>query len=477
MGESGQMDRKQIATYLLIAVLFVLAFLLIYAALQVYGPQWDVIVRYLQGKTLVNFLTHNVSAQAAFSSGFSNNLLYYFEPYREPLSIPIFALLTLFFQNSILVYMLVTLALYAFAFYKLSKELKIDPLLAFSVFLNVYLIMFLFLANGGEGLSVAMALIGFIYLLRKDSKSGLFFGLAGLAKYPSIITFPLVFFLGNKKKIVKALSLEVLTVFIWGVVFDYLVYGSLFYSYVLSLTSSNVLSSASTIYMSADISIVFYPMLFGAIGLVVFALKKLKPKIVLSYKTKIFAAFIVLTAVVFIVLAQHNDQYTQARYGYLLSIALLIPALWVLNLASQKVRYLRYMVAALSATMLLTATIYGVYGADTSALQYNQPGNGNTIFSHAGAELTSLGFSGCRYMSNAWVPMLYSSYNTYAPFIEYYTMPPSNYSLQQEQYPIVVFKYGGVPSSYIVNLNSSKLVYNDSNISIYLPQNVKCYTN
>jgi len=36
-------------------------------------------------------------------------------------------------------------------------------------------------------------------------------------------------------------------------------------------------------------------------------------------------------------------------------------------------------------------------------------------------------------------------------------------------------KWTGVPKSFIINLNQSKLVYDDQNVSIYLPRNASCY--
>ncbi len=155
-------------------------------------------------------------------------------------------------------------------------QLKLlNKLILFSAFANSYIIYFLFVPNGGEGFSIIFVLLALVYLLRKKSVSGLFFGLAGLAKYPSLILFPLVLFLGDKKKILKAIAFEILTVLAWGAI-DYFLYGIPFYSYFESAAAAGIISGPSVISILAVVQVLAYPIGFAAIGIVILVLTKIK---------------------------------------------------------------------------------------------------------------------------------------------------------------------------------------------------------
>jgi hypothetical protein len=496
----------------LIAVIVILSVLIIYTVIHLAGPSWDMSVRYLAGRTLLNFLTHKISLRSAFVGEFSNNLLYYFEPYREPLSMPIFAALSIFFQKPIFSYIVLMFAGYLFALYEFGKEFKIDRLIIFSVFLNSYALYFLFIPNGGEGLSIIFVLAGLVYLLRKKAVSGLFFGIASLAKYPSIILFPLVLLLGDKKKIRQAIALEFLMVLLWGGL-DYIAYGVPFYSYFESMTSAGMISGPSAVSLMSLVEVVAYPAVFAAIGVAVLLLKKGRAGFRVDCTSKVLIAFIALAGLCYLAILPHNDPTTQARYGYLLATALLASSALVLSRAVKRAPPLKYLVA-LGAIIVLAYALYATYAVNNNpAVAYYNFDNHDGIYAHAGEALGSLNFSGCRFVSNAWVPMVYAGYDAYSPFILYTsavitpivehllagnalnptngtintiigTVTPHNSTLsyaayvkEEKEYPIVVFRYTGVPSSFIINLNESRLAYIDQNFSIYMPQNASCYKN
>lgn len=502
--------KRSILDFLLLAIIAILPIIIFYTILHFSGPQWDIIVRYLEGRTFVNFLTHNIPVRNAFVGEFQNNLLYYFEPYREPLAIPIFALLSLFFGKSVLPYIIVVYAGFLLALYELSKELKIDKLIMFSVFVNSYVIYFFFVLNGGEALSLIFALLGFVYLLRKRAISGAFFGIAAIAKYPSILLLPLVLLLDGKRKKIEALVLGLIPIFIWGGI-DYLLYNVPFYSYFESLSAAGTFSGASAISLISIAKVFAYPILFIAIGIVFFLINKEKLKIKFDYTAKVFAAFVAIAAVCYFIVIPHNDPSTQARYGYLLATALFIIAAPIINSASKKAKraWIKYFVAVIAIVILAYAAYSTYIYNNNPAVIYYSAGNTNSIYVHAGSELASLGYGNCRFVSNAWVLMIYSGYDAYSPFILYSsntispvvqkitdttgissnnvnsvsqiyrphnsTLNYTTYLNEEREYPIVVLKYTGVPSSLIVNLNSSRLVYQDQNISIYLPENASCY--
>ena len=67
----------------LIALLIAIPIITFYVILATQGPSWDMTARYLNGRTLLNFIVHGGSAHSAFAGEYSNNLVLYFEPYRE----------------------------------------------------------------------------------------------------------------------------------------------------------------------------------------------------------------------------------------------------------------------------------------------------------------------------------------------------------------------------------------------------------
>jgi hypothetical protein len=497
------------AELVLIAALAVLPLLIFYTVIHLSGPAWDMGVRILQGRAFLNFFSHRVSLQAAFGGEAyqgANNLLYYFEPYREPLEIPIFAFLQLFFNRPALPYMILVYALYLLALNKLAKTIKADRLILFALMTNSYIAYFLFIPNGGEALSVVLAIVGLAYLLEEKARSGLFFGLASLAKYPSICLFPLVLLIPDRKKMLTALALEILMVLLWGVVVDYSVYGIPFYSYLVSLGAANVVSGASPIALSALINVFAYPAFFLAVAGALLLVFKKKISLKLDYRAKVLLGFAALSLLCYVAILPHNDPFTQARYGYLAATSLLVLAAVALSKAAAPNHVIRYAVAILSVGLLLYAVWLSYASNSNPTSSYYNFDSANGIYINGGSELATLGFSGCRFISNAWVPMIYSGYPAYSPFVLYagnstvqileqtaarlgpgvkgiildvsknqFAVTNATYREQEARYPILVFSYTGVAQSFILNLNSSRLAYFGQNFSVYLPQNVTCY--
>ncbi|MDE1856903.1 MAG: hypothetical protein KGH98_02345 [Candidatus Micrarchaeota archaeon] len=476
---------------LLAALLVILPIAIFYTIITYAGPSWDIIARYLNGRTFDSFLTHGISAQAAFLGEFTNNALYYFEPYREPLSTPIFAILTPLFHNPILPYIIVVYALYLLSARVLFKELKIDWLIGLAGITNTFLVFFLFVPNGGEGLAAIFIFLGLAFLLRKSPLSGLFFGLAGIAKYPALILLPLVLFLKDKKLIALAILLELLPVLAWGLI-DYAVYGVPFYSYSQSISDSNTAAMPTGVYASSVVGVIAFPLAFTAAAALFFAAKRCRFRLRLDYAQKVLIAFVALSGLGYAAILPHNDPVTQMRYGFLFSLALLVAAVVLLCRATKDMWWPRYAVAAAMSVALLASLFYTYSTSNTVPVAYYNPDFNASIYSHAYSELAGLGFAGCRFVSNAWVPMVYAGYDAYSPFIAYGNgaLTPiaerllnssgngvnyTDYLKEELSYPIVVFAHIGVPESEILNLNSSRLAYSDANMSIYLPTDAGCY--
>ncbi len=470
------------------ALFLILPLLTIYFTWMAVGPQWDAIARYLNGRTLLNYLGGHVSPQLAFAGELSSNLVYYFEPYREPVSTPIFAFLNLFFKNPILPFMVLSFIAYFVVVYKLGRELKADTLLTLAAFINPYTVYFLFIPNGGEGLAVIFALLGIIYLLRKNQVSGLFFGLAFLSKYPAGVLFPLVLLLGEKKKTAEAIALELLAFVGWGAV-DWMLYGTPLSSYFQSLSNAGTLARTYFVSPIAILEVAGYPILLAAAVAVILFLRKKKLNLKIDYRSKVLIGFSLLSFIGYLIIVPHNGVFTQARYGFLFSVSLLLFVLFLLSSLtggkdSHKARYFVCVVSVL----LLIGELYIAYsvGSATNNRYYN-PNNGIGIFSHVEDELQLIGFGNCSVVSNAWIPMIYAGYNSYSPFYVGAPTPDvnrslaeegSNYSLlvkEKEEYPIVVFNIVGINPSLIPNLNGSSIAYSDKNVTIYLPRNVTCY--
>ena len=502
-------QERDIFELALLVLLAIIPILIFYTILHLSGPQWDLSVRILQGRSLVNFLTHSPSLHMAFGGEAylgANNMLYYFEPYREPLEIPIFGAMSSLFMYPALPYIVFIYILSLLALFRLAKTLKIERLILFAVMINSYVAYFLFVPNGGESLSVVLALFGIIYLLEKKARSGLLFGLASLAKYPSICLFPLVLLIPDKKKRTYAILLELLMVFIWGVLIDYALYGLPFYSYIESIGAAGVASGASAVSLFALFKVFAYPLLFILMAGALLLVFKQKFKIKIDYNTKVLFAFAALSLICYAIIVPHNDPFTQARYGYLVAVSLLVLAAVALNNVASVNRNIKYAIAVISICLLVYALWLAYASNNNAGTAYYNSDNANSIYVSAGSALGSVGFGGCKFISNAWIPMVYSGYNAYSPFVLYagngtvqiiqqttakfgpgvenfvlsmargqLQVLNASYRAQEERYPIVVFWYTGVPSSLILNLNTSRPAYTSQNLSVYLPQNATCY--
>ena len=454
-----------------LALLPVLFFLAVYL---VYGPYWDVVAHYLNGRTLVNLMGGGVNPLHVLSGENGYNLRYYFESYRAPAEYLMFALLSAAFENPILPYFLVAFAVLLFSILRLSEETGMDRTLLLVLFVNASVVFFWFVVNGEEVLSVIFAIFGTIYLLKDRPVSGAFFALSAMGKYPALILLPMVFLLTTRKKIAQGVALELLALLPF-IAFNCLLYGSPAATLALSLQDSVASSIPAAISWGAMLDVFGYPLALLALVLAFVTLYRKKavrlPKFSIRKMSRtelVLAALLALSAADFLLTAVYHDTVTQARYSYLLLFSLILIVAYALSPAvrgDERLRLALLGFGVLTFAAVILAACY--FPGNAARYNYNNP---DSVYSNASAALGRLGYGGCRVVSNAWVPLLYSGVDAYSPFAS-----PEHYDAAT--YPIVVFNNTGVSPSEIRNLGSSDVIYGGQDFYILAPKNVTCYRN
>jgi uncharacterized protein YuzB (UPF0349 family) len=493
----------------------ILLFLLVYF---LFGPYWDIISHYLNGRTIINLVGSNVNPLHVLSGENGYSLLYYFESYRAPISYLLFASLSTVFKNPILPYFIVAYALFLFSILEFSKETKIERSILLLLFINSSVIFFWFMVNGEEILSIIFAIFGTIYLIKDRPVSGLFFALSVLGKYPALVLLPMAFMLTTRKKMISGLVLELL-VMLPFLAFNYLLYGNPIATFVISFYASSSSNISAAISWDAMLNVFEYLLAFSiaALAFAKFYQKRVIKIPSLSFKKlnrteRIFAVLLVLSVADFFLTALYHDAITQTRYSYLLLFSLILIASYVLTPLLKDNEKLKLLLLCFGVLAFAAACLATFYSLNNSTVYYYNPNNPNSVYSNVSSVLNGLGYGNCRVISNAWVPLLYSNTDAYSPFVspEYYSQVVSKaYALinstkggilghiieeivnntiiignqntfpryDSDMYPIVEFRYIGVSPYQILNLNSSRVLYNGSDFVVLAPKNVTCYRN
>jgi hypothetical protein len=495
-------------------VLLPLLFFLV--AYLTYGPYWDVVAHYLNGKTIINLIGGNINPLHLLSGENGYNLRYYFEPYRAPVEYLLFAALSTVFKNPILPYFIVAYALFLFAILKLSEEARMDMALLLLLFVNASVVFFWFMVNGEEILSIIFAILGIVYLIKDRPVSGLFFALSVLGKYPALVLLPMVFLLTTRKKIVSGIAFELLALLPFFA-FNYLLYGFPITTLFLSFQASAASYIPAAVSWGAMLDVFGYPL---AILIIVVTFVRLCRKNAIKTPNlgfrkmdrteRILAVLLVLSVVDFFLTALYHDAVTQTRYGYLLLFSLILILAHALSPIVRADERLRLVLLCFGMLAFATVILTTAYGLNNGVAHYYNYDNPDSIYSNASAVLDGLGYGNCRVVSNAWVPLLYLNVDAYSPFAspEHYNASISqvfaitnsikvgasapllesatNNTLEivnqnsfprydSDAYPIIVFKHTGVSPGLIVNLNSSSVLYDGPDIAVLAPMNVTCY--
>jgi hypothetical protein len=163
-----------------------------------------------------------------------------------------------------------------------AKKLDVDPLILSSVMIGPYVMLVAVVYNGSEVLALGLALLSIGYAVQKQYKAGLWASLAGLAKYDALIMTPLVFLLGDRKNMAKAIALAVLVAIPW-LVFNFVLFGSPIQSYWTQIAEAQPQPGGIALFASLFASIVWYPLALFVIAAACLAypnrkrLKEIKP--------------------------------------------------------------------------------------------------------------------------------------------------------------------------------------------------------
>ncbi len=178
---------------------------------------------------LWDFYVYLMNGKYWFHNGF------YFELYRAPL-MPL--LLGIFGANlySEYIYIVFTSALFAYATYKLAKQININEIIFYALLLNVYTLIW-GLSEGTELLSLALLELGIYFVLKGKEVSGVPLALSVLARYTMAPYGILLLFQKNWKKIIFSIILFI------SVLTPWLVYNKIFFgNYFASIADSYALN-------------------------------------------------------------------------------------------------------------------------------------------------------------------------------------------------------------------------------------------
>ncbi|MEM0149437.1 MAG: hypothetical protein QXW10_00890 [Candidatus Micrarchaeaceae archaeon] len=458
---------------ILITVLIASAAILLVLFYMYFGPEWDLIAHYMNAKSLANpsFYGCLFSKNCVFAT---QDSAFYFEPFRAPLSSAFIAIFIIMAGSYALpAYVAFVFALFLASIYMLAKDMQLDLLITFSVFLSPFVLLFSLLANSTEMLSLSFAMVGIAMIARKSPWSGLFFGLASLSKYILLFSLPLLLLLRKPRKITAALVLFVLPILPWLAV-NKVAFGSFIFSYtnIFSIVNASVfttgisatalltiLSSAIAITIAAVIAMLY----FGK-GRLTFPAKDLRKSISNNIRIQAALLLLALSAASWLYIAYRRDVFTQTRFGYMLygSVALCLAIIFSSAAKVKRNSGIRFVIAVISIVMIFYSAI-GIWSTLGSgpALSIWNP-----VYSNAAHELDSLGYGNCDVVSNDWIYMLYYGVHAFSPFY------------MGNRYPIIVFynSYAATNPSLIANMRNSTAVFNNGNFSVLLPSNYTCFS-
>jgi hypothetical protein len=456
---------KQNFIILLALVLLVTATLFFILVYYISGPSWDLIEHSLNGMSLINPELYSSGAILARDVTLQGNNIYY-ETYRAPVSMVIFAIISLIARKPIFPYLVVLYIAFIAVVYKFSKDLKFDLVIAMSVLLNPYILSIMFIGNSTEILSIIFIMVSLALIIKKSPWAGFTLGIASMAKYPNLILLPAVLLLKKPEKIGKGIALELAALAPW-LLFNFILTGNPLMSYIRAYQV--VLSSAApaSFHYQALLSIFIYPIILAAL-LCALALRNrglgIKHSSTENEKMLAIGAFLALAVVQFLFIGGHYDVFTQVRFSYFMGLMALVALLYLLNGQQQLFKNAR-IIAVLIGIIALVVAIY-ILIASKGYIAYYNPNSNMSVYANAGAMLAKLGYGKCRIVSNSWIYMRYLGYSAYMP------IGLNNTSVS---YPAVIFKDVGVAAN-VYNISQSRTLYNNSNFSILLPHGYKCYT-
>lgn len=197
-------NKVLIIIFLLTVIFFIAQRLIVYS--------WDYTVYLLNAKHL-------------FNNGF------YFEILRPPLVPFILGIFGTIFGYTFfldILYILIVSALFLVGVYLLTKELKINTIIVYSMMFTPFVVSYA-LFTGTELLFLALLLIAIYFIIKNSFWAGLFLGLSALTRYTGIVFVAFIFFIKGWKNKILAFCLYLLSFLPWFI-FNKIRFGNFFAS-------------------------------------------------------------------------------------------------------------------------------------------------------------------------------------------------------------------------------------------------------
>ena len=378
----------------------------------------------------------------------------YFELLRGPLMPAILIPLSVFgWTASEYIFIIMISLLFLYSSIKLSDAAKIDRNIFYLFSLSPFVLFFGFI-NGTEILSIALLELFIAFLLQGKSYTGIFIGLAFLARYTMIIFLPLVILSGGKKKILKSLACFFVISIPW-LVYNFNKTSNMFSSFA----DSYALNVAFRQYIVQPVNyfdffvVVSFFLPFFIIGLV---------KILRSWKINNIQAFIkkekiniiFILIILFSIYQLYKTPIKEIRYLFTLAI----PVAYFSTIGMDVIRnaYHRHFKLVLSILIILIIVHFSYINL---SVQYSS----GEAYAESISKINELNLSECKTLSNAWVPLSYLGKNT-GPF------PAKNLlknSIDQGNF-IILFYFIQEPS-WVMNstfLHEHQILYENNNFAI-----------
>lgn len=333
----------------------------------------------------------------------------YFELYRAPLTYFLLAPLVVFGVAGESIYIFLVSILFLYGNVKLSdaifsKSAKISRehirFIFYFFSMGGFVLAFGFL-TGSELLNLALLELFLAYVL-SGKISGHFLGLAFLARYNSIMFFPIMFFYKDYKKIVKNILLFLGVIFPWFL-YNFLVYGNWFASFIDSYTLNIHLRDYlfQNFHVSMLYALINWFVVFLIIGLA-YSSYILFRKWNLSRDKFVIGLFLIVGILVFYEFSHIPLKFVRYLFNLSLVVAF-FSSLGVIFLIKRFNKYKKIIIALLMLSFIITFA--GMVNEAHKNQVYNIP------FEQAAEDIFALNITECEILSPHWVPMNYITGN------------------------------------------------------------------
>ncbi|NOQ55173.1 MAG: hypothetical protein GQ477_00020 [Nanohaloarchaea archaeon] len=360
-----------------------------------------------------DFASYVENARYWFSDGS------YLEPLRPPLMPFILGILSIIgFRAAEFTYIIIASALFMHSSQKLADSLNFDKVAFYALSLTPY-ILINGLYNGTELLSIAFLELSIAMMIKQRPISGFYLGLSALSRYTGLALFPLLFMIGNIKKIAGSLILFGIPLGLWFI-YNYLKWGNFFTS-IADQYANNILYREYLIRPVEPIHFlialnIFAPFFIIGLGLEIYRSAKYiyskKDSMIAGIKTAFEekkAELIMFAILVFAVISYSNIPIKDSRYLFTLTL----PAIYYSYIG---IRYLADKIKRPIATIAIILFILSfslVFVSEVAkigslpitpiTLHYDSPEK----YLDSIEILKDKSLDNCSVMSNAWVLMNY----------------------------------------------------------------------